>query len=86
MVQLWTYTYEGAARRFLTTWLLARTTREDSATLTPTLSLSEGEGGVLVPSHPERAQFELSRSAARRGLSKGGGGENADRAFVNDAG
>jgi hypothetical protein len=55
MVQLWTYTYEGAARRFLTTWLLARTTREDSATLTPTLSLSEGEGGVLVPSHPERA-------------------------------
>jgi len=27
--------------------------REDSATLTPTLSLGEGEGGVLVPSPPE---------------------------------
>jgi hypothetical protein len=27
--------------------------REDSATLTPALSLSEGEGDVLVPSPPE---------------------------------
>jgi len=27
--------------------------REDSATLTPTLLIEEGEGGVLVPSPPE---------------------------------
>ncbi len=33
---------------------LARIMREDSATLTPTLSLSEGEGDVSGPSPPER--------------------------------
>jgi len=42
----------GAPPDLYTTALALHST-EDSATLTPTLSLSEGEGGVLVPSPPQ---------------------------------
>ena len=34
---------------------LARIMHESSATLTPTLSLGEGEGAALIPSPPEGA-------------------------------
>ena len=43
----------GGAPPDLYTTALAFHSTEDSATLTPTLSLSEREGGVLVPSPPE---------------------------------
>jgi hypothetical protein len=51
------------------------------ATLTPALSLSEGEGacrshvGTLAPGRGRGSQFELSGSAARRGLSRSGGAQ-----------
>jgi hypothetical protein len=48
--------------------------REHLATLTPTLSLAEGEGDVSIPSHPVG-----ERDRVRGRL-------DADRAFVNKAG
>jgi hypothetical protein len=48
--------------------------REHIATLTPTLSLAEGEGDVSIPSHPEG-----ERDRVRGRL-------DAERAFVNKAG
>jgi hypothetical protein len=54
--------------------------RQGSATLTPTLSLSEGEGGVSVPSPLE------GERAAVRAETLASSGESADLAFVNNAG
>jgi hypothetical protein len=48
--------------------------REHIATLTPTLSLAEGEGEASIPSPPEG-----ERDRVRGGL-------DAERAFVNRAG
>jgi hypothetical protein len=53
---------------------LARIMREHIATLTPTLSLAEGEGGVSIPSPPEG-----ERDRVRGRL-------DAERAFVNKTG
>jgi hypothetical protein len=48
--------------------------RERIATLTPTLSLAEGEGGVSTPSPPEGERDRVR------------GRIDAERAFVNRAG
>jgi hypothetical protein len=48
--------------------------REHIATLTPTLSLAEGEGGVSIPTPPEG------------GRDRGWGRLDAERAFMNKAG
>ncbi len=45
--------------------LLARTTREQAPTLTPALSLAEGEGAVSIPSPPEGERVRVRGSAGR---------------------
>src|SRR5882724_13243569 len=46
---------------------LARIMREHVRTLTPTLSLSEGEGAISMPSPPE-GERDRVRGSARRGM------------------
>ncbi|MGH9316574.1 MAG: hypothetical protein ACRD1P_05665, partial [Thermoanaerobaculia bacterium] len=66
---------------------LARITREHPPTLTPALSLSEGEGDISIPSHQEReraavrAETLASSGEARAETVRGSAG--GVRAFMN---